>query len=119
MRQRPTTAAMSTSFSSGLVGLSSQTSRVWSSIASATLSTRVRVDKRETQPGALQHAVEQAERAAVDVVAGDDVVARSSRCSTRVLGGHAAGEGQPEAAAVQRRPGTLSSAARVGLAVRE
>ena len=71
-----------------------------------------RVDEREAQADALEHAVEQAKRAAVDVVAGHDVVAGVEQVQQRVLGGHAAGEGQAVAAAVERRQARFERRAR-------
>src|SRR5919199_1615102 len=60
------------------------------------------IHKCETQPGPLEHAMEQSERAAVHIVRGDDVVARLEQMQQRVFGGHATGKGQPEAATVER-----------------
>jgi hypothetical protein len=65
-----------------------------------------------------QYLVEQAERAAVEVVAADDALARRNQAQQRVDGGHARGEGQAVAAALQRRQASVCSAVRVGLSVR-
>ena len=60
---------------------------------------------------ALEDAREQAVGAAVGVVGDDDVVAGLEQVEEGVLGGHAAGEGQAEAAAVQRSQARLERGA--------
>src|ERR671932_1366854 len=59
--------------------------------------------------------MEQSERAAVDIVRGDDVVARVEQMQQRVFRGHAARKGQPEAATVERgETGLERGAGRIG-----
>ena len=62
-----------------------------------------RVHIRERQPHMTQDLVEQAERAAIDILAADDVIAGAEQLHDRVEAAHAAREGEAVPAALQRR----------------
>ena len=106
-------AAMSKSLSSGLVGVSSQTMRVrGGERRSQTRRGSRRSTKLDSMPSGCMTAVEDAEGAAVDVVAADHVVARAQRVQQRRRGGAAAREGKAAAAALERRQARLQRRAR-------
>ncbi len=71
------------------------------------------VHKREAQPAAFgQHAAEQSDRAAVEVVGGDNMVARFQKAQDGVGRGAAAGEGDAVLAVLQRCQRVLQGGAR-------
>ncbi len=98
-RAASATARMSTTFSSGFVGDSIQTSRVRSSIASAMPSAR-RV--RELVALRLVDLREEPVGAAVDVVDGDDPVARRDEVHDRRRRAHPGREREPVVGALER-----------------
>ena len=105
---------MSAMLSSGFVGVSTQTS-----VRAARLDRGAhRVDVVQRHGGvvdapALEHARDQPVGAAVRVVRDDDVAAgRAERAQHGVLGGHAGGEREPAAAALERGDGLLERAPR-------
>ena len=76
-RRRPRRAAMSTTFNCGFDGVSNQTSRVRSVSASqSTSGSAGEIDVPRRRPRSSTDPLEIAERAAIDVVADDDLVAR-------------------------------------------
>ena len=86
----PAIAAMSDTISRGLVGVSSQTSRVRSVIAAAHRVEIGGIDRRDREIEAREHAIQQPEGAAVDVERHDDLVVRPQiGVQHRVLGGEA------------------------------
>ena len=106
------TAAMSTTLSSGFVGVSNQTRRVRSVSASQSSSVP---DARSTyarspRPGPVDP-LEVAERAAVDVVADDDLLARTGELGDRRGRRGARREGDPVPPALERRDGPLEALA--------
>ncbi len=110
---------MSASLSIGLVGVSTQSILLRPSIAASRLAGSRHVDLGGLDAHRLHHLVEDAEGAAVDVVAGDDVVARATGCGGESWHRRAAGgEGDAVLRALERREAG-SSVWRVGLPVRE
>ena len=94
---------MSAMPSSGLVGVSTQTIFVSGRIAARTASESETFAGLYVQPPALGDPGEEPVRAAVRVVGDHHVVAGpADRPQQGVLGGQAAGEGQPDPAALQR-----------------
>ena len=87
----------------GLVGVSTNSIRVADVIAAldGVQIGRVHVGKRQLVAG--QHLVEEAERAAVDVVGDDHVIAGLEHRADRADGGHARGEGERRLAAFDGR----------------
>ena len=107
--------------SSGLVGVSTQTSAVSARTARSSRVEVGLVDQVVARcPNRVEHLVHQAVGAAVEVVAAAPRGRRrcSSRGDQRVLGGHPAGEGR-SASPPSSSPSARSSAARVGFAERE
>ena len=103
------TAAMSTTLSSGFVGVSNQTSRVRSDSASqSTSGPAARSTYEVVDTGALADLLEVAVRAAVDVVPDDDLVARPRQLGDRRRGRRPRREREP----VARRPRASRSPAR-------
>ncbi len=118
-RAAATTAAMSTSFSSGLVGVSIQSMRVFGPIAAAAAFGSERSDESEIQTRrAAAHALEQAERAAVEVVHRDDVVAGVEQLEQRRGRRHARREGEAARAALEVGDAALVGEARRVLGAR-
>jgi hypothetical protein len=77
------------------------------------------IDEAEIEAGrATAHALEQPEGAAIEVVAGDDVVARIQRLEQRADGGQAGGERKPLRPALQVGQRPLEREARGILAAR-
>ena len=111
---------MSAMPSSGLVGVSTQTSLVWPGVIAAP--DRVDVGQRDRgvrDAPALDHLVEQAVGAAVRVVGDHHVVARvEQRPDQGVLGGQPGGEREARARRSSSAARLPSSAVRVGLAER-
>ena len=103
---------------SGFVGVSTSTARVLGVHRVGDALRIARVDVREVQPVVLQDLVEQAERAAVDVLAADDVVAGSEQLHDRVEAAHAAREREAVAPALERGDVALERFARRVLAAR-
>ncbi len=98
------TAAMSASAAAGWSASRPSTSRVFGSIAAATAAGVARVDVGEARARAAEDLVEQAEGAAVEVVAGDDVIARVEQCAARaVVAATPAANAKPSVAALERR----------------
>ncbi len=96
----------------GLVGVSTNSSFVRGVNARSTAARSEVSTYEKRQPAALEHLVEEAERAAVGVVSGDDVVAGREAARDRVDGRHSGGEGERRApsldrgeVALERRPG--------------
>ena len=105
--------------SSGLVGVSHQMHAWWwARIAARTASRSCSGTGGVLDAPAAKHPSDQPERAAVGVAGQDHVVARAADGAQQgVLGGQAAGEGQPARTALERGQAS-SSAVRVGLALR-
>ena len=83
-------ASMSDTIRRGLVGVSSQTSRVRSVIAAAHGVEIGGIDRRDREIEAREDAIQQPERAAVDVERHDDLVVRPQvGVQHRVFGGEA------------------------------
>ena len=108
------TASMSIHVSSGLVGVSSQTTRVSSGHAAASASTSVRSTADHSTPSGDQHVGDQAIGAAVGVVAEQHppaVCAGGEAAQHRVLGGEPAGEREPVLRLLERRHARLERGA--------
>ena len=98
---------MSLTASSGLVGVSSQTSLVRGRHGLGHVFGIGRVNEGEVEPVAAQHLVEQAICAAVDVVSRDHVVAAVQEPKHSVGSGHAGCECQTVRAALECRQACL------------
>ena len=96
----------------GLVGVSRKTIFVFGASAARTFSTLDGVDVRELQAELLADLAEEAVRAAVHVLAGDDVIARLQHAEDGVGRRHARGEAVPVFAAFERRQVRLEHGAR-------
>ena len=110
---------MSTTFSSGFVGVSTQTSFVSDRSAAESASEIGLVDHVVLEPEASEHLVHEPVGAAVEVARQDHVVARASRraVSSACVAAMPLENAQAEAA-LELAQGARSSAARVGLAER-
>ncbi len=99
---------MSTSLSSGLVGVSHQIIFVFGWTAASSAADVVEIDEAEIEARrAPAHALEQAIGAAVDVVHADHVAAAVEQLEHRGGGGQAGGEGVAVAAALERGDAAL------------
>ena len=96
----------------GLVGVSMNRYLVFGVIAGSISSRLRRVDVGEVEPELAPHALEQPERAAVGVVADDEVVARLEPGQDGVDGRHARGEGERRGAGFDGREVALERHAR-------
>ena len=94
------TALMSVMLSMGLLGVSIQMSRVLA-VQAASMAEVPGVDEGELHAEALEDLGEDPVGAAVEVVAGDDVVAGVQRLDDRRSGGHAGSEAQTVLGAFQ------------------
>ncbi len=111
-------AAMSTSRSSGFVGVSIQNIFVLGRIAARTAATVGHVDVAELQAVARQHAREEPVRPAVEIVGHDDVIAGGEQVHHGRRRRHPRGEREAYRA-FSSAASCVSSATRVGFTVRE
>ena len=95
--------AMSTSLSSGLVGVSIQKSFVFGRDRGAHRVEVAHVDVGKREAVALEHAREEPVGSAVEIVADDDVVARGEQIEHRRGRRHAAGKGASRSAPLRAR----------------
>ena len=105
-------AAMSKILSIGLLGVSIQTRRVFGRMAARTRFGSRHVEERRLDAELLQHLVEDAERAAVDVVADEHVVAALQREQDGRRRRAAAAERDAVLAALERGEAPLERGAR-------
>ena len=111
-------AAMSVIRSSGFDGVSSQSSFVSGRMAASIVGEVAGVDEGEVDAELREELREDAPRAAVEVLRGDDVIAGAEEREHVVDGGHAAGKREPVSRALERGEVLFERAARGVLGAR-